>query len=84
MAAPKQAVRISDSRAVLIEGRLRGAGEVVDVGADDAATLLAEGYAEDAKARKPNRRPTTGRREDRAERKPLTIEAVEDGEGERA
>ena len=41
-------VKISDKRAVVLDGQLRQAGEVVEVTAADAKTLIADGYAEKA------------------------------------
>jgi hypothetical protein len=38
-------VRIAPYRSVVIDGRARGAGEVVSVPTTDAETLLVEGYA---------------------------------------
>ncbi len=46
MSERKVKVRIAERRAVVIDGRLREAGEVVAVAPADAKALVAEGYAE--------------------------------------
>lgn len=48
MATTKQKVKVLPRRAVVLDGHLRQAGEVVSVTASDPKTLIAEGYAEKA------------------------------------
>lgn len=72
----------STVRRVVIDGRTVGAGEVVAVSPEDARTLISGGYAVDAREsvvsparrKRPTQRP--------APRRPLTPEAVENGEEE--
>jgi len=74
-------VRILPARAVVIDGSTRHEGWEGDVPAEDAETLIAEGYVERASKAAPKvPKPT---RPKRTPRKPLTIRAIEDGEAER-
>lgn len=75
-------VRLLPHRSVLIEGRAVQAGDEVDVPAVEAESLIADGYAEPATNPKRSPKPKLKLKPAAApKRKPLTVEAVEDGEG---
>lgn len=74
-------VRILPFRSVVIGDRARGAGWEGDVPSEDAYTLVSEGYAELASEPRKTRRAAP--KAPKRSRRPLTVEALEDGEGER-
>lgn len=75
-------IRILPNRGVVIDGATRHAGWEGDVPTDDARTLIAEGYAEDASKAKPKAKAKAAP-EPKTKRRPLTPRVIEDGEEER-
>lgn len=76
-------IRIAPHRSVVIDGRARGAGEVVGVPDDEAQILISEGYAVPASEPVPKAPKRAGARVKQAPRRPLTPKAIDNGEEER-
>jgi hypothetical protein len=81
MVAATKKVRIAENRALTTEHHHYREGEVVEVLTADAKTLVAEGWAEDVATPRARRRGPPNRASQ--PRKPLTVDALEAGEGER-
>lgn len=80
--AARTRIRILPSRSVVIDGRPVGEGREVEVPAGPAETLIADGYAESA-AKPARTAPKRKQPTPAPPRKPLTVEALMEGEGDR-